>query len=61
VFERKSAEPFAPSSPTPLAHLIDCVENNRRPAATIRDARTSFVAALAAYDSAREGRPVRLS
>ena len=61
VFERKSAEPFAPSSPTPLAHLIDCVENHRQPAATIRDARTSFIAAMAAYESAREGRPVRLS
>jgi len=60
VFERQSAEPFAPSSPTPLVHLIDCIENNRRPVATIQDARLSFIVAMAAYQSAREGRPVRL-
>ena len=61
MFERQAVEPFALSSPAPLAHLIDCVENNREPAATIRDARQSFVAAMAAYESARESRPVRLS
>jgi len=61
MFERQAVEPFALSSPAPLAHLIDCVENNREPAATIRDARQSFVAAMAAYESARDGRPVRLS
>jgi hypothetical protein len=42
VFERQSAEPFAPSSPTPLAHLIDCVEHSRQPVATIQDARQSL-------------------
>jgi len=60
VFERQSEEPFAPSVPVPLAHLIDCLENDRPPAATIQDARTSLAVALAAYQSAREGRPVRL-
>jgi predicted dehydrogenase len=60
VFERQSAERFAAASPLPLDHLIDCVEHGRQPTATVRDARQSFVAAMAAYRSAREGRPVRL-
>ena len=61
VFERQSDEPFAPTSPVPLNHLIDCLEHDRRPAATIQDARTSLVVALAAYRSAQEGRPVPVS
>lgn len=61
VFERQSAIPFAPAAPFPLNHLIDCLEHNRQPAATIEDARRSFVVAMAAYESAREGRPVTLS
>jgi predicted dehydrogenase len=60
VYERQSEAPSAPPSPFPLTHLIDCLENNRTPVATIRDARQSFVAAMAAYDAAREGRPVHL-
>ena len=61
VFERQSEDPFTPAPPLLLNHLIDCVEHHRRPAATIQDARTSLVVAVAAYESAREGRPVRLS
>ena len=61
VFERESDVPFAPAVPFPLAHLIECVENGTPPAATIRDARESLAVALAAYRSAREGRPVRLA
>ncbi|PYR55935.1 MAG: hypothetical protein DMF91_23150 [Acidobacteria bacterium] len=61
VFERQAEEPFAPASPFPLNHLIDCLEDNRRPVATIRDARRSFAVAMAAYQSAREGRPIRLA
>jgi len=60
VFERQSEPPFAPPSPFPLHHLIECLDSNQTPVATIRDARRSFVAAMAAYDSAREGRAVRL-
>src|SRR5438128_12168790 len=60
VFERQSEVPFGPPSPFPLNHLIDCLENDRRPAVTIREARKSFVVAMAAYESAREGRRVRL-
>jgi scyllo-inositol 2-dehydrogenase (NAD+) len=60
IFERQAEETFAPSSPLPLAHLIDCLEHRRQPAATIYDARRSLVVALAAYDAARAGRPVQL-
>jgi predicted dehydrogenase len=58
VFESPSEEPFGPSVPAPLAHLIDCVESGRAPAASIREARRSFLVALAAYESARKGQPV---
>ena len=60
VFERQSEPPFLPAAPFPLTHLIDCLETNRRPVGTIREARRTFVAAMAAYESAREGRPVHL-
>jgi len=61
VFERPRAEYFTPPAPGPLVHLIDCLENDRQPAATIQEARKSFIVALAAYEAAREGKPVRLS
>src|SRR5438128_3768244 len=53
VFERQSEEPFAPTSPMPLNHLIDCLENNTQPVATIQEARISLLVAMAAYESAR--------
>ena len=61
VFERQSERPFAPAAPFPLNHLIECLENNTQPIATIEDARASFAAAMAAYESARLRRPVRVS
>ena len=60
VFERDSEEPFTPAPPGPLAHLIDCLENERQPVATIQEARRSLIVALAAYESARTGCSVRL-
>lgn len=60
VYERQSEEPFAAPPPVPLAHLLECVESGRQPAATIRDARDAMVLALAAYDSARQRRRVSL-
>lgn len=60
VFERQSDDPFALGSAFPLGHLIDCLENDRQPVATIQDARRSLRVALAAYESAREDRPIRL-
>lgn len=61
VFERQANPPFSPVTPFPLDHLIDCVESGRVSPANIREARASFVVAMAAYQSAREGRPVRLT
>jgi predicted dehydrogenase len=58
VFESPSDEPFGPSVPQPLDHLIDCVETGRAPLASIQEARRSFLVALAAYESARTGQPV---
>jgi predicted dehydrogenase len=45
---------------SPLEHLIDCLEQGRPTVATIRDAHASFIAAMAAYDAARQGRAVRI-
>jgi predicted dehydrogenase len=61
VFERHAEEPFGAPSPSPLSHLIHCIENQIPTVATIRDARSSFVAALAAYESARSGQRVQLA
>ncbi len=61
VFERQAEPPFSAVAPFPLDHLIDCLDTGRPSPATIDEARTSLVVALAAYQSAREGRPVRLS
>jgi predicted dehydrogenase len=60
VFERQSEVPFAPPSPFPLHHLIECLENDTPLVATIHEARRSLVVALAAYESARTGRAVQL-
>ena len=60
VFERQSEAPFAPATPFPLHHLIECLEQGRAPAATIHDARASLALALAAYDAARRGIPVSI-
>ena len=43
VFERQSEPPFGPPSPFPLNHLIECLDNNQTPAATIQDARRSLL------------------
>jgi predicted dehydrogenase len=62
VFERQAeAPPFAPPAPFPLAHLVDCLDNDRKPIASIQDARRSFVVAMAAYEAARRGQAVRLA
>ena len=61
VFERQPDPPGAtPGAPCPLTHLIDCLESGQPLAATVRDARDSFAAAMAAYESARSGGPVHL-
>ncbi|MPZ19887.1 MAG: hypothetical protein GEV06_18525 [Luteitalea sp.] len=60
VFEQHAEAPFGPPSPFPLDHLVDCLESGRRPEVTIHEARRSLVVALAAYESARAGRPQRI-
>ena len=61
VFERQSEVPYAPPTPFPLSHLVDCLDSGRPPLATIQEARRSFIACMAAYESARTRRPVRLT
>ena len=60
VYERQSEPPYAVPAPFPLTHLIECLNNGRQPAASIQDARQTFVVAMAAYESARTGRPVQV-
>jgi predicted dehydrogenase len=60
VYERQSEPPYAVPAPFPLNHLIECLNTGRQPAASIQDARQTFVVAMAAYESARTGRPVQV-
>jgi predicted dehydrogenase len=60
VYERPAPEYMAAPAPAALDHLLDCVESQRAPVATIEDARVSLVTGLAAYEAARTGAPVRL-
>ena len=61
VFERQAEPPFSAVTPFPLDHLIDCLESGQPSPANIDEARKAFVVAMAAYQSARQGRPVDLS
>lgn len=61
VFERQTSELFGAPAPFPLDYLIECVETGQAPAASIQEARRSFLVALAAYEAARTGQPVRLT
>lgn len=58
VFERQPDSHFSPTTPLALNHLIDCLDNRRAPEVTIQDARRAFRVAMAAYESAREGKAV---
>lgn len=60
VFERAAPEYSTPPQPGPLGHLISCLESNQEPIHSIEDARTALIVGLAAYESARQGRPVDL-
>ena len=61
AFERQPEAPgFAPPAPFPLSHLIESLDQNRPPIASIREARDAFVAAMAAYESARLGKAVTI-
>ena len=58
IFERQPEQSFAATFPLALNHLVECLDNKRKPDVTIRQARSAFRAAMAAYESAREGKPV---
>jgi predicted dehydrogenase len=60
VFERTARAEFGPPSPFPLNVLVDDLNAGRPSAVTIQDARKAFVVAMAAYEAARERRPVTL-
>jgi len=60
VIERPSDEPYTPPGLGAMGQLLDCLDAGTDPAAGIEDAREGFVIAMAAYQSARERRPVRL-
>jgi predicted dehydrogenase len=61
IFERTPEPPsYAPPSPFPLAHLIECLQTGQPTIANVREARQAFAAAMAAYESARLGRPVEI-
>jgi predicted dehydrogenase len=61
VFERQAEPPFSAVTPFPLDHLIDCLESGQPSPANIDEARKAFIVAMAAYQSARQGRPLDLS
>lgn len=61
VFERPGGDYVAPAVPVHLNHLIECIETKTEPVAPIEEARRSFVVAMAAYQAAHTGKPVRLS
>jgi predicted dehydrogenase len=46
--------------PFPLNRLIDSLERKEPPPVTIQDARKAFRVAMAAYESARQRKPVRV-
>jgi predicted dehydrogenase len=58
VFERQPEDRFSPTAPLVLNHLLDCLEQKRQPDATIQHARRAFRVAMAAYTSARTGKPI---
>jgi predicted dehydrogenase len=59
VFERPLPEPYGPSKPAALDYLIGCLESGAEPVTRIEDARASLAIALAAYEAATSGQPVR--
>jgi predicted dehydrogenase len=58
-FERRLPEPYGPTTPAALDHLITCLEAGTPTVARIEDARSALALALAVYESARTGRPAR--
>ena len=61
VFERQAEPPFSPRDAVPPRSPDRLPRDGTPSPANIDEARKSFIVAMAAYQSAREGRPVHLS
>jgi len=59
IFQRQPEQSFSGTFPLALNHLVECLDNTRTPDVTVQQARSALRAALAAYQSAREGRAVK--
>lgn len=59
IFERQPEQSFSGTFPLALNHVVECLENNRKPDVTVQEARSAFRAAMAAYESAKTGRAVQ--
>jgi len=60
VFERHARPSFGPAVPFPLNVLVDSLDRGQPPPVTIQEARTAFRVCLAAYEAARQRRPVKV-
>lgn len=58
VFLRQPEQSFSGTFPLALHHLVECLDNTRAPDTTVHQARSAFRAAMAAYQSAKEGKSV---
>jgi predicted dehydrogenase len=61
VFQRQPEQVFSGTFPLALNHLVECLDKKRQPDVTVQEARSAFRAAMAAYQSAREGKPVTVT
>jgi predicted dehydrogenase len=61
VFQRQPEQAFSGTFPLALNHLVECLDKKRQPDVTVQEARSAFRAAMAAYQSAREGTPVTVT
>jgi predicted dehydrogenase len=60
VFERPAGEFPVWPRPQTVEHLVACIEQDKTPVATIRQACQSLAVGLAAYRAAKVGRPIKL-
>jgi predicted dehydrogenase len=60
TFARPVGQYAVAQTPGALAYLIECVEEDKEPEASMEGARDSLAVALAAYEAARTGRPVEV-
>ena len=61
TFSRPVGAYAVASTPRALDYLIECIEEDKEPEATMEGARDSLALALAAYEAARTGGPVQVA